>query len=31
VALPVEIAAGRRAIGMIAAATRRAWMPGGWH
>ena len=30
VALPVEIAAGRRAIAMIARATRRAWSPTGW-
>ena len=30
VALPVEIPAGRRAIEMIARATRRAWAPAGW-
>ena len=30
VALPVEIPAGRRAIAMIARATRRAWSPAGW-
>ena len=30
VALPIEIAAGRRAIGMIARATRRAWSVDGW-
>jgi acetyl esterase len=30
VALPVEIPAGRRAIQMIARATRRAWAPAGW-
>ncbi len=30
VALPVEIPAGRRAIAMIAKATRRAWSPAGW-
>ena len=29
VALPAEIPAGRRAIAMIAGATRRAWAPAG--
>ncbi len=30
VALPAEIPAGRRAIAMIARATRRAWSADGW-